>query len=478
MKNAHWHKSREIVERVIVEGTLVLETPARFGSGDSDGLTDMPLALDPLEGRALLTGPSLAGVLRSYLRERELGYEKGEKDHPGSLSAQLFGQQEDTSGEQSPLITYDALGDCPGIGLRDGVAIDPETRTAEDKKKYDFELTEAGATFPLRVELLVTENERDSLLCGLAIAQQGLERGEIPLGGRKRRGFGQCRVSEWRVRRYDLTQTEGLIGWLTDDHAIEKSGQDIAVLLNVSDTDLDERQRFLIKATFALDTSLLIRSGFGRSGAPDFVHLHSKRNGQDVPILSGTSLAGALRARALRIVNTLIGDKVTAWKFVDRIFGVRPRGREDKRPLTASRLIVHETEIGNPLELVQSRVKIDRFTGGSFPTALFSEQPVFGRLNGETTVTVNLELRQPTDAEIGLLLLLIKDLWTSDLPLGGEVSVGRGRLRGIAANLKYGERKWRLSQKDKHLEVSDGDKDALEGFVQALREEVAKWSVN
>lgn len=474
MKNAHWHKSRQVVERVIVEGTLTLETPARFGGGDSDGLTDMPLALDPLKGRALLTGASLAGALRSYLRERELSYGAEEKDHYGNLAERLFGRREDTSGEQSPLITYDALGDCPNIELRDGVAIDPKTRTAEDKKKYDFELIEAGATFPLRVELLVTQNERDSLLRGLAIALQGLERGEIPMGGRKRRGFGQCRVDEWRVRRYNLTQPEGLIGWLTNDHAIEKSGQDIAVLLNVSDTDLNERQRFLIKATFVLDTSLLIRSGFGKSDAPDFVHLHSKRNGQDVPILSGTSLAGALRARALRIVNTLTENREAAWEFTDRIFGVRSRGKEDKRPLTASRLIVHETEIGNPLGLVQSRVKIDRFTGGSFPTALFSEQPVFGRLNGETTVTVNLELRQPTDAEIGLLLLLIKDLWTGDLPLGGEVSIGRGRLRGIVANLKYGERKWRLSQKDRQLEVSDGDKDALEGFVQALREEVAK----
>ena len=478
MKNARWHKSRQVVERVIVEGTLTLETPARFGGGDSDGLTDMPLALDPLKGRALLTGSSLAGALRSYLREREPSYGEGEKDHPGNFSAQLFGRQEDTSGEQSPLITYDALGNRPSIELRDGVAIDPKTRTAEDKKKYDFELIDAGATFPLCVELLVTENERDSLLRGLAIVLQGLERGEIPLGGRKRRGFGQCRVGEWHVRRYDLTQTEGLIGWLTDDHAIEKSGQDIAVLLNVSDTDLDERQRFLIKATFALDTSLLIRSGFGKSDAPDFVHLHSKRNGQDVPILSGTSLAGALRARALRIVNTLTENREAAWEFTDRIFGVRSRGKEDKRPLTASHLIVHETEIGNPLELVQSRVKIDRFTGGSFPTALFSEQPVFGRLNGETTVTVKLELRQPADAEIGLMLLLVKDLWTGDLPLGGEVSVGRGRLRGIAANLEYGEQEWRLSQKDKQLEVSDSDKDALEGFVQALREEVAKWSMN
>ena len=74
MSNGHWQASRQIVERILVCGNLVLETPACFGNGETDSLTDMPLALDPLEGRALLTGTSIAGALRAYLREREWGH--------------------------------------------------------------------------------------------------------------------------------------------------------------------------------------------------------------------------------------------------------------------------------------------------------------------------------------------------------------------------------------------------------------------
>jgi dipeptidyl aminopeptidase/acylaminoacyl peptidase len=56
--------------------------------------------------------------------------------------------------------------------LRDGVAIDPRTRTAEDKKKFDIELLEAGTRFTLRFELLLPEHleEQQRLLLALAIA--------------------------------------------------------------------------------------------------------------------------------------------------------------------------------------------------------------------------------------------------------------------------------------------------------------------
>ncbi|HOK59106.1 MAG TPA: RAMP superfamily CRISPR-associated protein [Methanothrix sp.] len=474
MSRGHWQDSRKIVERVVVCGDLVLETPACFGNGDSDSLTDMPLALDPLEGRGLLTGTSIAGALRAYLREREFGY--GRDGGSDALHNRLFGRQEDNEGEQSWVITYDALSESvPGIELRDGVAIDPETRTAESRKKFDFELLEAGTRFPLRVELLIPQDQDwDALLKGLAIALQGLENGEIRLGARKRRGLGQCRVTEWQVMRYDLTTPAGLLDWLNQT-GTPQTGSRIADLLGVK-ADLDRREAFTVEATFGLDGSLLVRSGQGEAGAPDMVHLQSRRNGRLVPILSGTSLAGALRARALRIAQTIaqtVGTQEKATALVNALFGLRIRSSKDKP--TASRLTTAEIEIGSPLPLVQTRVKIDRFTGGSFPTALFSEQPVWGRK--DTAIAIGITIQQPTKAQIGLFLLLLKDLWTGDLPLGGEISVGRGRLRGQQATLTYKRpgniQEWIIAQDDGQLTVQ-GDRKQLEQFVAVLVQEVGQ----
>lgn len=469
MNGGHWQNSRRIVERIVVSGDLVLETPACFGNSESDSLTDMPLALDPLEGRGLLTGTSIAGALRAYLREREFGYGKdGGRD---ALHNRLFGYQEDDEGEQSWLITCDALSSStPAVELRDGVAIDPRTRTAKSKKKFDIELLEAGTCFPLRVELLISqEQDRNALLEGLAIALQGLENGEIGLGARQRRGLGQCRVTEWRVTRYDLTTPAGLLDWLNQTGK-PQTGPRIADLLGVR-ADLDRREAFVLEATFGLNGSLLIRSGQGEANAPDIVHLQSRRNGILVPILSGTSLAGALRARALRIAQT-VGRPERAIALVNGLFGPRIQSSRDKP--RASRLITAETEIGSPLHLVQTRVKIDRFTGGSFPAALFSEQPVWGK--EDTTVTVKVTVQQPKEAEIGLILLLLKDLWTGDLPLGGESSVGRGRLKGRKATLTYKRpgytpQKWTITQDESHLSI-EGDREQLENFVDKFVQEV------
>lgn len=470
MNNAHWLKSREIVERIIIKGDLILETPTHFGGGDTEGLMDMPLALDPLDGKALLTGSSLAGALRSYLREREKGYgKKGSKD---SLYMSLFGNQEDSEGEQSFIIVYDSRIEKPNVELRDGVKIDPKTRTAKNRNKFDFELIEAGTSFPITIELLIQENRRDLIMKGLAVALQGLEKCEIPLGFRKRRGFGQCRVKEWKVKRYDLTKPDGLIGWLTDNFEGSKIGEKISSLLSVDEPELDQREIFTMDAFFSLDSPILIGSNSDENNAPDSVHLHSKRNKKSVPIISGTAMAGALRSRALRIAKTL-NNNGNAKKIVEEIFGSDIEFSTDKA--YASKLIINENEINKPLTHVQSRVKIDRFTGGAYPGALFNDQPIFGK--DDTGVQLKIQIQQPNNSHIGLLLLLLKDLWTGDLPIGGKSSIGRGRLRGKNANLIYRQnnnvlQEWTIKGNDE-LEIT-GDKMQLENFVTCFCEEMQK----
>ena len=448
--SAQWQNSRSLSERIVVTGALILETPTHLGNGDVDGPLDMPLLLDPLEGKALLTGTSITGALRSYLQEQY------PQDQSFSLVEQLFGKAAETESVQSPLIVEDALGDVRDIELRDGVAIDPKTRTVEDKKKFDIELLVVGTEFLLSFELLVLKEKEAALREAFVLALQGLEKGEISIGKRKRRGFGRCRVTRWAVCRYDMTNPQGLIAWLENDQAARLEGESIAALLNISVSDQRQQSECRLSGTFIIDGSLLIRSGFGEPNAPDFIHLHSKRNGKAVPVLSGTSLAGALRARAWRIAATLGKDGKT---ITDKLFGFRQ---------TASRLWVEETAIQKPLELVQSRVKIDRFTGGSYPGALFNEQPVFGQK--DTRVQIQLKLVKPTEADVGLLLLLLKDLWTRDLPVGGESSVGRGRLKGEVATLTYKDDTWTFTQGEGDVVQVSGNKARLEQFVQAFAE--------
>lgn len=459
---------RSLKERWVITGMLALETPAHFGNGDADPLTDMPLLFDEVEGHPLLPGTSIAGALRNYLRERELGYGKAEISK--TIVSQLFGSdRESNDGEQSPLIVDDAVGRSEGIELRDGVAIDPETRTAADDKKFDMQLLAAGSTFPLRFELLVSENSQN-LRNVLATALKGLEDREITLGARKRRGFGQCTVRDWQVFKYDLATKQGLLGWLGSEQGLrepkEQSGQDITSMLESQLLTRDERAKAHLKATFLLDGTLMIRSGFGDSDTgPDMVHLHSKRPGKKTqPILPGTSLAGVLRQRALKIARTVSGKKAKSQQFVDALFGPSEIKTGEKHA-KSSRVHVRETEIDKSTSLVVTRVKIDRLTGGAYESALFSEQPVIG-IN-QTRLTLDLDLRAPSEPELGLILLLLKDLWTGDLPIGGESGIGRGRLSGLEATLEASQGTWAFKADDDKVLVTP-NADEPEKWVKAF----------
>lgn len=472
---------RSITERWVISATLEMETPAHFGNGDADPLTDMPLLLDEAEGRPLLPGTSIAGALRNYLRERESGYGKAETNN--SMTSLLFGSSRTSEdGKQSPLIIDDALGISAGFELRDGVAIDSETRTAADDKKFDMQLLAAGSTFALRFELIVTK-ESQKLRDALLTALNGFETGEITLGARKRRGFGQCVVKTWKVVKFDLQTKEGLLNWLGYEQNLskpnEQTGNDLASKLGASLQTEDKRSVAHLNAMFAINGTLMIRSGFGESGnSPDMVHIRSARAGHEkpVPVIPGTSLAGVLRQRALKIARTISNnDKPVSQKFVDAMFGSSDIKQGDKHA-KASRISIRETEIKDPASLVVTRVKIDRFTGGAYESALFSEQPEIGKPNTQS-VELDLTLRDPKDAELGLLLLLLKDLWTGDLPIGGESSVGRGRLKGIDAELKMGQETWVFKANGNNLDVTPNT-EQLENWVTAFNDEIKKAQVS
>ncbi|MDQ2999176.1 MAG: RAMP superfamily CRISPR-associated protein, partial [Chloroflexota bacterium] len=137
------------MERIIITGQLKLLTPTSLSNGDADGLLDMPLARDAAEDVPLLTGSSISGALRSYLRLREYGYRQPE--HAKGMAESLFGgQRSDDEGSQSPLIIDDARAQQVVAEIRDNVRIEPQTRTAQDRKKFDLELLPAGTMFTLR----------------------------------------------------------------------------------------------------------------------------------------------------------------------------------------------------------------------------------------------------------------------------------------------------------------------------------------
>ncbi len=542
--------TRTIIERIIVKGTLVLDSPCLISSGDNDDPLDMPLLRDSIEERALIPGTSLAGALREYLAT--LYPPPSQHEEAAEIEQLLGATQGDADGAQSALLISDALSNIfneHSIELRDGVRIDQATRTAADAAKYDLETLSAGTTFELEFELLITaDHNRDSLVRTFATALHGLQSGVISLGMKKSRGLGRCHVAEWQVWRFDMTTPAAALNWLRWCRDCTCTAQpDIAdslsVALPTSTTAKTTTAKTTLTATFTFaDDALLIRSGQDLvisyatpaaqgatdaqtednkgttqpTFAPDAVHLYSRSadTHQPQPIIPGTSWAGVLRHRAVRILNTLKQlDADTPQQddaLIRNLFGYvdEPTTSNDQssvqpastQPRTqsrsevkaqASRISIDDSVIYHPkpVPLVQNRIAIDRFTGGAYHGALFSEQPVWKQPSTEVTLTIGIKPAPPPtsntdqattqplyepEAEIGLLLLLLKDIWTADLPVGGTSSIGRGRLSGISAKLCHNGTTWKIAQAEGNaLNVTSSaaqpdPRESLQTFVASL----------
>ena len=427
---------RSIVARWTIEADLILQSATHLG-GESTEPTDMMVLRDARTARPLLPGTSLAGALRSHLADVLGGYRTPED----ARVAQLFdGARGNDDVSQSPVIVFDSLGELPDghpLETRDGVQIDTARGTAEDRKKFDFEVLPAGTRFPLRFDLLVSSADDEAELVSLLVtALGGLSSAEIALGARRSRGLGAVRTKGWRSVRYDLSSPDGWMAWILSDaeSPVARNGKDHVDAtaackaarpgLELKPYD-DRRRRIVADVALCLKRPLLIRSAPLSADAPDTAHLQSAGRS----VLPGTSLAGVLRKEALRIARIVRRTQRDAALWVERLFGPRMEGTEDldATPLSASRLRVSESAVERSTRTRPSRVRIDRFTHGVVPGALFDEE-----VQHAGTVRVHMELRNPEPGELGLLVLLLKDLLSGNLAVGGTSAVGRGVMQGTA----------------------------------------------
>lgn len=441
-----------VTERLVVTGTLIFTSPVLFQAGNEEGLTDFVILRDEVSRQPLLPGASLAGALRSYL------HASLPKTDPNGLDqnavATLFGSIKGGDSERSWLIVEEALGTEAGIEIRDGVKIAPSTQTAEDEGKYDMEMLASGTSFEIGFELLIPDDLNSALRTLFYTALSALENGEIRLGAKKHRGFGQCHVQNWQVHRYLMSKKQDVIRWLKNDRATPESEATLYENLGFKEKPkLPASDKCIIALQLGVKNTMMVRSYSSDPKQPDMVHL---RNHAGDLVLPGTSLAGVLRAQARRIAALRIGQD-HGDLLVNGIFGSQEP--DEKGRLKGSRLVVSESSIQNPgADITQNRIKMDVFTGGTFSGALFNEKPVIG---GSTEI--QLEISQPSKAELALLLLLARDLWEGMLFIGGESSIGRGYLQGINGSMKWEDREYQFSDNAGNFSL-----DAEENFIADL----------
>jgi CRISPR/Cas system CSM-associated protein Csm3 (group 7 of RAMP superfamily) len=391
--------TNKVVKRIAVRADAKLLTPALIGSGANDN-SDIDIVRSADE-TPLLPGSSFAGVLRSLL--------------DGDESKRLFGyteRKDDGSNESriSPLYTHDAEFENAKVVVLDGVALEDDEKTAKRGAKYDYEAVDSGAAFKIRLLLVIRENDK-GLEELLRKVLDGLFAGDVNFGAKGNRGFGrvECKSAEW-------LEIKTVGAWADFNWSGEWQGAEI-----IEKPRENYKHRFSkLTADLKLDGTIMVRDFNNIDADEDYSHMSS--NG--VPVIFGTSWAGAIRHGLLN----LLGEK--AKPFLDDVFG-KIDTRDGKEVTTPSKVTVHTSKLEGGGYFTTTRVKIDRFTGGASDGALFTERPYAG---GTTTLTI--EYPKGDSAIEELFSLAFDAMDKGLLTIGGETAVGRGVFRLVEGGVK------------------------------------------
>lgn len=455
--------------KIVLEGTLVLDAPLLIGTGGNGAGQDVDdEVLKTTAGQPFIPGTSLAGALRDFMTaENALGMRL------------LFGtdaayERQHNAAWQSAVRIDDVKLNNVEIVVRDGVSLDEITGTAIEHHKFDYEAVGSGATGKFSAEITqrgIHERYEDDMKEAVGLLACRIAAG-FSLGAHTAKGFGEVHVRDLKVYRYDFKNPGHVRAWLGSEEKRE-------VLV---EPEIYKRKKCfyakddcVLEAKFALKSSLLVRDyeramkvkTAGRMDEETSVQALMLRE-NDHWLIPGASIKGALRHRAAEILRKLDIDGA----LLDRMMGpslARIKAKPDEK--WKSRLLVSEVRIEDGVVTgLQTRVRIDRFTGGKIDTGLFTAAPIWQREDEGAALSLRLVLHEPKEEErawqIGLLLLLLKELSLGRLALGGEKGIGRGVLEGREVALHY--RGDTIAWEATPSALTNDQRRKLQGFVEAL----------
>lgn len=401
--------------------------PLRTGSVDGDPET---VLLDG-DGVPLLPGSSIAGALRGWLT----------RQGKAEVAAELFG----TPAGPGSLMVSDGLFDPDSQrSIRPRLRIDGATGTAAKGAKFDLAQVDSGARLRFTVTWLGAEY-REETLCQIEELLGALHSGLIRLGGQRSQGFGRVRLEAAR-RCYDLRREADRRDWLADRF----EGEPLALPVR---TD-PGRAVFTLAAAAG---SILVRAA-APAAEGDESWTRALWEGE-TPIVPGSSVKGAVRARASLIVRAAGAPE----SLVEVLFGREVRSGDGG---LAGQARFADAVLCPERRKRLSRIRIDRFTGGVIRGGLFTEEPLCSPLSIVVTAPVD----QP--AACALLLFALRDLGLGLYPLGSGGAIGRGYLTGERLTVIVGgEEKAAFTFTDGRCALDDPE-GMVAGWLSAWKEAI------
>ena len=400
------------------------KTPLR--SGPADGDTES--ILQDHNHHAFLQGSSLAGALRSWTQ----------KVYPSMVDV-LFGNQK-TPGHL--IISDGILPPDAQQYVRPRLRIHPRTGAAEPNGKFDIAHLGAGCKFQFTVTWLGTSDR----LHELEYVEQmlaALNGGQITLGAQKTNGFGRVQI-QVQKQEYNLTESSGRGDWLQD----VDNGKPLTL------PKLLACQEVIFTVTGHAD-SILVQSAAAQHYSDSSYTGNLSEGG--IPILPGSSVKGAVRARVSSIARFLRMDE----QVVSGLFGRKAMNGDNGKQ---GRIVFEDVLLSKKEKRKITRIRINRFTGGVMLSGPFTQEP----LSSDVTLRITCPAQDATAC--GLLLYALRDLGLGLYSLGSGASIGRGIIQVEEIRVSAPENReacLTFQSKEGNYTVQD-DQGLLQGWIRQL----------
>lgn len=388
----------KIKKKVYYRINFVLASPLLIGCGNNN-YTDNDILRDS-NNVPYIPASSLAGIVFDLLKnDKDVNKYLGERP---DYDEEYKNGKKLTKLTKSKVLIYDANldeGQEYHTNYRDCVALD-EYKVAKPGSKFDMEILEAGVKFTTYIEQNVYEGDE---CFADKIASLWFNR-KILIGAKTMRGFGSIKDVKIEKKEFDLRDEGSTREWLDFDMYNYQKWDEFK-----NNVTLYEMPEIVLKLKQQGGISIRRYTTNIDDRMPhDYEQLvsHSDNN-QSLPVVPGTSWAGAFRRRMEELKPGCC----------EKYFGMI--NKENK---TKSRIRFSESYIYNAKAKKMVRNAIDRFTGGTVENALFTEKSYYF---GDTTLVIRYD-NEVEDEFLDILAAAITDLHYGYLAIGGLTSVGRG----------------------------------------------------
>lgn len=378
---------------------------------DPAGEVDLPVLVDPRNGKPYLPGTTLAGALRRHLgdaAEQWLGpeptaFEESRKAEPPSSESDPEPPQRSPLGFLGSQVGEVAAQD------RGATRVNPRRGAAEAGSLRTEQWNEPG-TVLVALEYTGAEQIESELLSQLLCWAPTLGRGAST-------GLGRAHVARVSWIRLKLTDADHLTWWLAQrDQWWLGTAAPPATVAGGTETPPDSANDASLRATattrWKLREPLHVGTGEPEQQSDGRQLLSTMKLG-DRPMVPGSSWKGVFRHRVEHILRVVGADPQP---ICEALFGSTATGR--------GLLTFHDSILKGGSWQKQRHTAIDRFTGGVLDGALYEVEAV----RPGTPIDLAITSPQLPDSVRNLLRHVQRDLHDGLIGVGGMSTRGYGLL--------------------------------------------------